>query len=439
MKTYLLAALTLITTVAQAEQAQQIATNASYSAPRTHGTAVFAAAAGTAGKTVVVWGGPQMDVYARAYNHASNAWENSVLIRNNSYTFADAYHNYPVISIAPNGKLLVMHFNHNQEGYLFTPAAADTIDTTWTRSTFLPASEEAAYPTPVVAGNTIYVFYRSKVSDTYRKLRFVKSSDNGVTWTTPKTIIDTEQGQSDNLNTVYPDDVGYEAASSGRSARLRISWHLAGGAFNNEKKKNIYFAYINPVDDTAHTVSGVSLGSSINASDFAAEASNSLRVVLAEPAGSVLMAVTDKNTVRPVFNQSARPLVGYNADFGQGQAAYSAYWTGSTWVRRRMVQGSTNIAGKLLDYQYVDSSRIRALMRDGTTIFAKETSDQGATWTSTWSLNVASNLINGADSIGYVNAISKPGMEVQAIAGTFNDATRKTDYSGKWGIFVIKD
>lgn len=427
--------------VINAESLQLIATNGTYGAARNLGSGAYDPAAGSAGKTFVTWAGPEMDIWARAYDHASNTWETAVRVMDNNWSRENDYHNYPVIILAPNGKLLIFQIDHNYQMYMFTPSSVGSLSGTWARTTVIPAGEGPAYPTPVVAGGTVYFFYRSRITDTYRTLRYIKSTDNGATWSNSRAIIDTNGQQAGDLNTVYIDEAGYEGAVSGRPARIRIVYHLAGGAFNNEKTKNIYFAYLHTNDDSMHAVDGSSLGTVIDGGDFANEESNRIRVFLSLPTTSNPKPVEERNTSRPISSQAGRPLVGFNHNSGDGTGwkAYTATWNGSNWLTRRMMQGSAGIGGRLMDFQYVNSTAVRAILVDGTSIRGKETSDQGATWTQVWDLNASAMLIDDADRFTYVNVIEGPGRKVQALGATHRYDTRKTDYTGHWGVFVVKD
>jgi BNR repeat-containing family member len=429
----------LIAQPVSAETVQQMASNGVYAAMRVFGSGVYVPTAGASGQTSVVWSGPQMDVYARTYDLQSNSWGPTFQIYNNAWSYDFAYHNYPIIIRAPNGRLLIFQFKHNEQGYLFRPNAADTVDTTWTRTQILGGAEKPAYPTAIVAGSKILLFYRQEITDTYRTLKLITSDDNGATWSAPATVIDNGGQDSGNIDTIYPDDIGYEAASGTLPARVRLTFHMAGGAFNNQKTRNVYLVYMDPANNNFSTVDGTSLGTSISGSEINSGASNKMLVREVLPTGTILQAVGDNTPSRPIFSQQSKPLVAYNADFGSGQKPYTSYWNGSAWTHNRLKVGTVNKEGTIADLQYIDSNTNRLFVNDGLVLTAYETSNQGSSWSQAWSLNLTNNMIGGADRLTYVNVIGKPGDEIQALIGTHKSADRLTNYTGDWGVLALKD
>ncbi len=421
------------------ESLQQFATNASYHSTRAFGSGVYDAASN---KTFVVWAGAGMDIWVRGYDHGSNAWGTPNKVEDNNCITLNCYHNYPIILLAPNGKLRVVRFSHNEGAYILKAPTAGTSAGTWTESQFLANSELVGYPTAVVAGSQIYVFYRHTVQDVYRNLRFVKSGNSGDTWSTPKTVIDTGNAQSDGLNEVYPNDIGYESSAD----RIRLTWHLAGGAAHNEKTKHVYFAYLLPgSNDTLQSASGYSFGATIVADDFSNQDTRKLRVASVLYTDTIFQAVDFRMPSMGV--QGGRPIVGFNKRVGLGGGdfeSYRGYWDGSSWVVSRI---SAN-PGRVMDLQYINSTTLRALLTtyDGTrdnAVKALQTTNNGQTWSQIWSLSTVGQFINGADAINSVNTVNVPGSGIQAVIGTTDRSeVRNTDgaqYVGDYGMSVIRD
>lgn len=389
----------------------------------------------TAGQTFVTFAGPEMDVYVRAYTHSTGTWGSNIRIRNNSYTTASAYHNYPVMVRAPNGRIVVFYFNHNSNLYQLTSPNPNSIAGTWSFKEIGPVDATPGYPTPIVAGSNMYLFYRQTIGNIYRPLYYIKSADSGATWSAPRVAIDTQDLQSDNLDEVYPDDIGYD------NGLVRITWHLAGGPGHNVQTKNVYFTYFNPSNDTFVSVNNTPLGSSIDASDFALQTSNRILVREALPSTGIAQPIPGRLPSRPIRNQSNRPLVGYNFVDASGLAGYTAAWNGTSWVNRRLQENGVPIPGTLGDFQPTTGDAIRVLLIDQTNyvLRLKQTVDGGATWTSVWTLPVAANMINGADRIGYTNALASAEQPVDFLVATFNFAQRQQDYTGTWRIFTVQD
>jgi hypothetical protein len=417
-----------------AQTLQTVSTNGVYQPHRPHSIGVFDSAAGSAGKTFVTWAGAGMDVWVRAYDHASSAWEPAIRIRDNSYTFENAYHNYPTLVVGPDGRVHVFFFNHNSAAYQLTAPTAHSLGGSWSFKQILQG-DQPGYPTPVVAGGNIYLFFRHTIGDVYRTMKFAKSTDNGASWSATKTIITTGDAQPDNLDTIYPDDVGYEPDSGATPPRIRLTWHLAGGAFNNQKTKNAYLAYLRLSDEQMVSASGAVLGGTIDATDFTNEASNKILALQALPAGTQLQAVNANIPSRAMANLSNRPILAVNSfDSAGALSTRVVRWDGTNWITRA-IPG----AGAIRDIQQVSSSSIRVLKVSGSTITLVRTGNWGDSWTTDYTVSAASQLNNGADAIAGGITLWSSSSPVDFMFTTFRLSTRTSDYTGQWNTFVLKD
>ncbi len=133
--------------------------------------------------------------------------------------------------------------------------------------------DRPTYPCLTKASNgDMYVFYRrtyygrqtyfppmllfghTYVRSDYRPLHYIKSADNGETWSTPTAAIDTGGILSNrdpaNLNEVYADCPRHEPSHDGVSERFLFGWTMSGGGFkhysHNNYHKDAHFAYFHP-------------------------------------------------------------------------------------------------------------------------------------------------------------------------------------------------
>ena len=102
----------------------------------------------------------------------------------------------------------------------------------------LEEAQGAAYPVPIVTDNgTIYCFYRMMMKEIYpdnnypgdyRPLGFVKSIDNGETWSRPVKLID-NYPREDHLSEIYTGKLTYQPAGNSVSERIHLAWSISGG------------------------------------------------------------------------------------------------------------------------------------------------------------------------------------------------------------------
>lgn len=438
----------ILSTTASAQTVQTMNDVGVYHAPRSHSVGLVDTG-GSVTRTFVTWAGQGMDVWIRAYNHGTSAWETPSRIRDNNYTDENAYHDYPTIVVAPiSGRLLVFFAKHNEQIYQLTSPGAHSSSGTWAFKAVSGVSGRA-YPSPVVVGNSIYVFFRLTLGETYRTLQFVRSTDDGATWSAPQTVVDTQNNDPDELDTVYLNDISADPSNG----RIRLTWMLAGGRNtggsleHNYRRKNVYFAYLRTSDNSLGTVTGHPLGNVVDGGDLSEAPNTKLLAAAAAPSNisssvDCRWAVDGRMGVRPLLvNGSERPLIGYNFCTGTTRRAYTTYWNGSAWQVRAMLESGAQVPGFISDFQRVSDTTVRAMMLDGTTLRLKQSSNQGASWSTVFSYSAAPQLINGADEVFYAIAVGSSSNPIDFLVSTRNGAEAKTaeGYSGKWRVFTLSD
>jgi hypothetical protein len=211
-----------------------IASNAVYQVRKESGASAYDATNNT---TYITYNGQGMDIYARAYNNTTSTWGPLKLARAWTHYAGGvqwSYHNYSTMVLGPDRKLHIFQADHGRAIYEIVAPTAHSLSGTWTET--LTSSDNGAYPSVNVVGNSIYLVYvrdYSSTPDTYRTLRFIRKDWNGSrwsAWSAPRTIIDTRQmmGTTSGVGDRY--DEVYQQSVSLIDNKLWITFNLAGGA-----------------------------------------------------------------------------------------------------------------------------------------------------------------------------------------------------------------
>lgn len=395
---------------------ETIAANAVYGCGRSFGGGLYDAASN---KTFVTWSGPGMDIYVSEYDHQAESWGQSVKICDLNQTDTYAYHDYPTMVMLPDGKLGVFYANHVNSAYLVKAPNAGSIAGTWTRTQI--SDDNNAYPMPVVIGSDIYFYYSKNTGTaTYRTYHYIKSSDNGSTWTSPTTIIDTGK-TTDKLNEVYAWGVSED------DGKVYITWSMAGGSAHNAQTDHLYLAYHDTSAGTMHNVAGTNFGTQVDHGDLGSAV---VEYVTKSSSGDYDQTHPIKSAGVEVVNGNV--YVGFaELESGVKKLKFSKYESGS-W-------NTTTVDTGIYDFRDIvqnsDGSVEMMYTRDnGATLKNVESTNGGTSWTEMNSQAIPTT--NGADEARVANFIENRST-VSAVVSTIELATKKTDYSGSWPVFVL--
>ncbi len=208
------------------------------------------------------------DAYVMTCDHNNNnTWDKG-------YTAGvgtqDDKHNYPQIVLPDDGRPVIIFGAHN------IPLKIAKMDiagdpSSWTTRT-LAKADDGSYPMPIKSRNgDIYVFYRVTVSNVVRPMYYIKSTDNGVTWSDPilaiERVVDVE-----GFREIYVGMITEEPYRYGVNQRFHFAWTLAGASIpagnHDWAREGLYHAYFEPATDTYFAADGTSLGSSIDENDM---------------------------------------------------------------------------------------------------------------------------------------------------------------------------
>lgn len=163
-------------------------------------------------KTFVVYQGPGLEPYAMTLDHGTGAWTAPVRVGDNP--LATDMHGAPAVVIDGAGYLHVFYGGHHSP-LLHSRSRYPRNTGSWID---LPAvAPSFTYPQPVVfADGTIDLFYRNGA------LKWVvqRSTDDGVTWSAPKTIL--SKDASWGFYASFSKGVGNEVVAS----FVAIDWNL---------------------------------------------------------------------------------------------------------------------------------------------------------------------------------------------------------------------
>ncbi|MBB3111524.1 hypothetical protein FHS18_003592 [Paenibacillus phyllosphaerae] len=411
--------------VASAESISTIESNASYHARRSFGTGLYDS---TANKTFVTYSGPQMDVYVKAYNHATASWEPAVKVYDWDDSSTYAYHDYPTMVLLPDGKLGIFINNHATAAYLIKAPNTHSISGTWVRTQI--SSDLNAYPMPVISGSTIYYFY-SKNNDQsypYRTYRYIKSTDSGATWSSPLTVIDTQKtnGQFDEV---------YAYGVAEKNGKIYITWSMSGGSGGHDhSSRHLYLAYLNTTDGAMYNVAGTTAGNVINTSDLA-----SCLVTEAQP----LTTSSVYNDRHPISNSApsvagdGTVVVGFgqqNTDGSGTKTIKLASFLNGAWSFQTVDTAASGFMDLVKSGSGAQQFDILYSASQATVLVSKQTTNLGSSWTNLYTFNVP--FSSNADTMVYANFIENR-QTVRVVGGTINTSERQTDYTGKWNLFAV--
>jgi hypothetical protein len=393
---------------------RQIASNGTYGCRRPFGAGVYVDATDT---SAVCWNGEGMSVYARQFNHRSGTWGPTRRIWKNNWTTKWDYHNYPTMVLAPDGHLLIFFFQHSQQAYMLRSPRPGSIEGTWKR-TALPVSRPA-YPMPIVYDKTIYLFYSrsDNIGQAYRTYRYIKSTDNGQSWSKVRMAIDSQQKVPGRFDEVYALDYHVEPARQGRAGRIHLTWEMHGGPGHNIGSRNNYLVYFLPGPDTFQAVDGTDLGAWVDFQEMDS------KCVVQEggarrghPLGYSIksVALPDGSAVAVYRNGSRRHLV---------------VWDGKAWKQRP--------APPAVDDITVDANGVlRVLGKSRAGLSIHESRDRGTSWRRIWSGSFPH--ANGSTAICNAAFLAGWHAELPVMACGVDRPNRMKDYSGKWPVVVVQ-
>lgn len=280
-----------------------------------------------ADKTFITWMGAKSTAIVKAYDHAKKTWSDNKVVGTSA--FVDK-HNYPGMLKGRDDRIYIFYGCHNSTLKMTVSPNPLNIDGTW-HDEFIPIAEKASYPAPIVtADGNFYVFYReTRQTNGYsddRPYRFVKSTDNGKTWS-KQMAIDPFPRTTDNMCEVYNGKVSYQPAKNGKGAKIHLAWTIAGEKIGKHAHatygRNVYYAYLDPANDHLYNIQGKDLGPTIDAKEMD-EFCQVLDTGIPETGHLAGLQVSVH------YRDNGLPLIYFDNQVGGGPS--SATWDGAKWV-----------------------------------------------------------------------------------------------------------
>lgn len=320
-------------------------------------------------KTFLSWMSDDSHPVVKAYDHTAKQWsENKIVARS---PFVDK-HNYPGILKGPDGKIYLFYGCHNSTLKMAVSPQAGSLEGEW-EDVFIGEAERASYPAPVLTENNVfYVFYRdtrrtNSHSDD-RPYQFVKSADNGKTWSR-QMAIDPYPRITDNMTEVYNGQVTYQPARGDQKERIHIAWTICGEKLGKHAHatygRNVYYAYLDPSNDHLYNAAGTDLGQTIDHLE-ADKYCLALETPIPEKGHSAGLQVSVH------YKDDSSPLIHFQ--YPEEKGGRLAIWTGDKWIYTSIqAQGEPRGIEKIGP----ESFRIYSTMGKGANVFV--THDGGVT------------------------------------------------------------
>ena len=282
-------------------------------------------------KTFMCFTGAGMAPMIAAFDHDLKRWGDPVRIPIPDSSTDN--HDYPHLFQSADGRLHITYSRHNISLWIASSENPHSIGGSWNVRE-IGSNLKATYPMPVKASDgTLYILYRVTLSPTdYRPIRWVKSTDNGQTWSNPTPSIDYNASRSDNMNEIYLGQLNYEPDhpfGEGYGA----SWTLAGGGStrndHDDYHKNMYYAFFRVSDAHWLSAAGTDLGTNIDDSEAEAHCLvfDSGALVGNRELGEVQDIGYGSSAVS--FPDSGHPVVVFTN--GKTKSIDVGVWNGASW------------------------------------------------------------------------------------------------------------
>jgi hypothetical protein len=348
-------------------------------------------------KTFVSWMGTGSDAVVKEFDHATSTWSPDKIA--GQATYADK-HNYPGLIRGKDDHLYLFYGAHNTPLRLARSPMPLSIAGTWTDGN-IGAAAGASYPAPVMTSEgTMYVGYRwTRQSNGHtddRPYAFVKSTDNGATWT--KQMVIDPYPRADNLTEVYNGKVSYQPTIGSAKAKIHVAWTLAGGGPGTHAHatygRNVYYAYLDPSNDHMYDVTGRDLGPTIDG----AEAEMYCKPL---DTGCSNCGHQASLQVSVHYNDDGTPLIVY----GHLTAGLSSLrWNGTAWVNKVV----TTEKGEPREVSKFGPASFKAFRTAGNTCQVFRTTDGGESWR-------PETVITAAHPVGRCHVIDNAHADVKVL------------------------
>lgn len=264
------------------------------------------------GKTYITWQGPELNPYITYYDHTTGLWGDSVQAGTNPLGNDD--HGCPSILIDAKGYIHIF-FGSHQTSMAHVKSDNPEDISSWTKQD-VPAIC-TTYPKPIRVDDDVYLFYRKTEAELDDQTEvYKKSTDNCATWETEQVIIDFGAHMS-----IY---AGYNEAHNGL---IHMMWCNLDVLQN--KRLNIYHAFLNTTNEKMYCMDGTDLGTTINKTEADT-------YCLVEDTGTY-----EADMCALHLDSDGNPYMVYPYEDAEGWHQRFARWNGAEWETKTITDTDT--------------------------------------------------------------------------------------------------
>lgn len=249
------------------------------------------------------------------FNHVYKQWSGPVQCGTTPQEAAIDGHASPCIIDDAQGYLHVFFGCHDMHGFGIKHSKSTNPKdiSSWTVMSDLVGDSHPTYPNALRDPNgTLWLVYRDTALGYYQaRITYIKSTDNGSTWTSPRYIIGPFTGQK----TIW---FAATFLQEGSPQKIHIIWTYWD--YTEARRHAVYHAYLNCSDDHMYSQNGTDLGTEIS------EAEGDTYCTVYNSGTLNEMALTVKLTGANV------PYILFCREVSASDYRYSfTKWTGSAW------------------------------------------------------------------------------------------------------------
>jgi len=319
------------------------------------------------GKTYVAFQGDPdpttdgLEIYIMYYDHTDDEWSGVYYVGHNFCVDDESgdVHGSPAMWIDDLGYINVFYGAHNEP--LTYSRSTDPEDiTSFEYRASIPTQAKISYPKVLydAVSNVAHLMYRFQYADGYLSQVYTNSSDYGITWSTPQTLV--------NFTTYWKwplaDIMDFDA--DGKTIHFGIRYR--NGTVPSQNDEDIYYMCLNVTTGHLYNASGYDLGVLIDETT--------------ELPSCQVYESGDDQTFGPAvhIDENKIPYIMFTDENGGTERTLFTFWNGTGWEPLEQVSSPNTVAGGN-DFIVHDSTNITAFVSDDQDI--QRYTWNGATWT----------------------------------------------------------
>lgn len=374
-------------------------------------------------RTCIAWNEEGMRIYIAYFDYKEKKWSKPECVYEcNLYGRWD-YHDYVTMVPDKNGNPLIIYHIHSKLAYIVKKNNMDQ----WKRRMF--SQDQNAYPAPIRYKDCIYLFYsqNKEISYPYRPLRFMKSLDDGESWSEPKDVIDSKKKTPDKVDEVYQSNVVFTPAGHGFPDRLLITYTMWGGKQHAYCGKGAYCVAFYPEDEKCYDLEGTYLGEVVDYEIM-------VKYCEVDPGRISPLEEYSHVTYGPLVSVDGNntPIVVYGHRDEMRRGLYMAVKKNGLWEKKLITDKMWNVK----DAERIGEGIELAVCCEGSAvIFRKEDTEENFTIKSVTNIPHKNN----SNSVTYFNFITGGQQKAKLLMGLIDEPDIDGYYNGKWPVVVFSE